>query len=46
MSGRPVRTTPEVIKAEAALETSAAYERTIRALCDADIAVFEGEAGE
>jgi len=41
VSGRPVRTTPEVIKAEAALETSAAYERTIRALCDADIAVFD-----
>jgi hypothetical protein len=41
VSGRPVRTTPEVINAEAALETSAAYERTIRALCDADIAVFD-----
>jgi hypothetical protein len=41
VSGRPVRTTPEVINAETALETSAAYERTIRALCDADIAVFD-----
>jgi hypothetical protein len=41
VSGRPVRTTPEVINAEAAFETSAAYERTIRALCDADIGVFD-----
>jgi hypothetical protein len=41
LSGRSLRTTPEVINAQGALETSAAYERTVRALCEAEIAVFD-----
>jgi hypothetical protein len=41
LSGRSLQTTPEVINSEAALASSAAYEKTIRALCHAEIAVFD-----
>ncbi len=41
VAGPEIETVPEVILATEALATSAAYERTVRALCECDLAVFD-----
>jgi NAD(P)-binding Rossmann-like domain len=40
-AGRSIDPEPEWIRAEDALASSAAYERAVRALCEAEIAVFD-----